>query len=220
MTANVTTEERDENGVKKAFSCTPFSIAPGPALEKQIVLVNLNTVKAIEKKLSAELQPLKERQDLVTLHHKVLKETNLLIDANNQQLDAKKFQDMIAGIKGDLDVKMANERESLIEQLEKNPKAQDKIDRLQEKYKPLYDFLDGTVTQADTIRNGADVLTKEQRDRMVDNIRMDMDDLNVQNDMQLQKVSRLKNEHSESYQNARMMLRTIRDMIKNIFERR
>jgi hypothetical protein len=52
---------------------------------------------------------------------------------------------------------------------------------------------------------------REERDRLVENIRMSVDDLNVENDMQLQTVSRLTNERYESYQMARSILKPLHD---------
>ncbi|HEY4831669.1 MAG TPA: hypothetical protein VIH61_03815 [Waddliaceae bacterium] len=52
---------------------------------------------------------------------------------------------------------------------------------------------------------------REERDRLVENIRMSIDDLNVENDMQLQTVSRLTNERYESYQMARSILKPLHD---------
>ncbi len=51
-----------------------------------------------------------------------------------------------------------------------------------------------------------------ERDRLVDNIRMSVDDLNVENDLQLQKVSRLNNERQESYQLAKSILKTLHEV--------
>lgn len=52
---------------------------------------------------------------------------------------------------------------------------------------------------------------REERDRLVENIRMSIEDLNVENDMQLQTVSRLTNERYESYQMARSILKPLHD---------
>lgn len=51
----------------------------------------------------------------------------------------------------------------------------------------------------------------DERDRLVENIRMKVDDLNVQNDMQLQSISRLTNERYESYQMARGILKPLHE---------
>lgn len=199
--------------VKEAFSCTPFNSAPGPTCEHRLIIENLKSVKVTQDKMATELEPLKNRQDLVSLHHKVLKETNLLIETDGR-LDAKKFEQIITELKNDLDVKLSNE----IKPLDAVNDAQ-KIDRLKEKYRIHQEFLDDTLKSGNDIRKDTEFYTKEQRDRLVDNIRMNMDDLNVQNDMQLQKVSRLNNESYESYQNARLMLKTLHDtfmtLIKN-----
>jgi len=52
---------------------------------------------------------------------------------------------------------------------------------------------------------------KDERDRLVENIRMTIEDLNVKNDMQLQTITRLTNERYESYQMARSILKPLHD---------
>lgn len=50
------------------------------------------------------------------------------------------------------------------------------------------------------IQDGKHKYTKEERDRLIENFRMTIEDYNVSNDMQLQAVNRLTNERFESYQ--------------------
>lgn len=52
---------------------------------------------------------------------------------------------------------------------------------------------------------------KEERDRLVENVRISVEDLNVMNDMQLQTINRLTNERYESYQLARAILKPLHD---------
>lgn len=52
---------------------------------------------------------------------------------------------------------------------------------------------------------------KEERDRLVENIRMTVEDFNVQNEMQLQSVNRLTNERYESYQLARSIMKPLHE---------
>jgi hypothetical protein len=54
--------------------------------------------------------------------------------------------------------------------------------------------------------------TSEERERLVENIRMTTEDLNVQNDMQLQMITRMTNERYESYQMARSILKPLHDV--------
>jgi hypothetical protein len=51
----------------------------------------------------------------------------------------------------------------------------------------------------------------DERERLVENLRMTVEDLNVQNDMQLQMISRMTNERYESYQMARAILKPLHD---------
>jgi len=57
---------------------------------------------------------------------------------------------------------------------------------------------------------------KDERDRMVENVRMTIEDYNVQNEMQMQTVNRLTNERYESYQMARSILKPLHDAKMNI----
>jgi hypothetical protein len=52
---------------------------------------------------------------------------------------------------------------------------------------------------------------REERDHLIENIRMTCDDFNIQNEMQLQTVSRLTNERYESFQMARSILKPLHD---------
>lgn len=53
--------------------------------------------------------------------------------------------------------------------------------------------------------------SKEEKERLIENIRMTMDDLNSRNDMQLQKINRITNERYESYQLARTILKPLHE---------
>lgn len=61
------------------------------------------------------------------------------------------------------------------------------------------------------VKNGRVTYSKDQRERIIDNIRMTIDDHNTKNDMQMQTVTRLINERYESYQMARAILKPIHD---------
>jgi len=61
------------------------------------------------------------------------------------------------------------------------------------------------------VKEGQMVFNKDEKDRLIENIRMTVEDLNVQNDMQLQTISRLTNERYESYQLARSILKPLQD---------
>lgn len=61
------------------------------------------------------------------------------------------------------------------------------------------------------MKEGQHKLGKDDKDRLVSNIRMTIDDLSVKNDMQLQTVNRLTNERYEAYQMARSILKPLHD---------
>jgi hypothetical protein len=51
----------------------------------------------------------------------------------------------------------------------------------------------------------------EERERLLENLRVTVDDYNVQNEMQLQMITRLTNERYEAYQMARSILKPLHD---------
>lgn len=53
--------------------------------------------------------------------------------------------------------------------------------------------------------------TKEERDRFVENLRIAAEDFNVENEMQIQTISRFTNERYETYQMARSILRPLHE---------
>lgn len=52
---------------------------------------------------------------------------------------------------------------------------------------------------------------KENKTRLVENIKMTVDDLNIENEMQLQTISRLTNERYEAYQMARSIIKPLHE---------
>ena len=74
--------------------------------------------------------------------------------------------------------------------------------------KPLIEKAKELGVDIDDTKNVYNTL---ERDRLVENIRMSVDDLNVENDMILQEISRLTNERYESYQMARSIMRPLHE---------
>lgn len=60
-------------------------------------------------------------------------------------------------------------------------------------------------------KEGHHKFTKEERDRLVENVQMTIEDFNTSNDMQLQTINRLTNERYESYQLARSILKPLHE---------
>jgi len=74
--------------------------------------------------------------------------------------------------------------------------------------KELLTEAQGMGVEVDLNKN---VYTKDERDRLVDTIRTVCDDLNVQNDMQIQTITRLTNERYEAFQLARSILKPLHE---------
>lgn len=61
------------------------------------------------------------------------------------------------------------------------------------------------------IKDGKFKYNKEERERLIENIRITAEDYNVLNDMQLQTITRFTNERYESYQLARSIMKPLHD---------
>ena len=61
------------------------------------------------------------------------------------------------------------------------------------------------------LKDGKFKYTKDEKERLIENVRMTIDDYNVLNDMQLQTITRLTNERYESYQMARSIMKPLHD---------
>lgn len=181
-------------------------------LEQLVFLINAARVAQLQKETSKEFLELKDRQELVTLLQRMLKGINTDTDVDGT-LDREKFGKVLQELRTEIEAKRDAERANLEKDPEKNKSA---LENLDQKYQSKFDQIDEIQKMADGI--GADPkgknskpFTKEMRDRLLDNIRITIDDHNVKNDMQLQTVTRLTNERYETYQMARSIMKTLHD---------
>jgi hypothetical protein len=75
----------------------------------------------------------------------------------------------------------------------------------------LKDLLNDVKELGITIKDDKFTYTKEERDRLVENLRTAAEDFNVENEMQIQTISRFTNERYETYQMARSILRPLHE---------
>lgn len=75
----------------------------------------------------------------------------------------------------------------------------------------IKDFIKTAQEYGVEIKEGKFKYNKEERDRLIENIRITAEDFNVLNDMQLQSITRLTNERYESYQLARSIMKPLHD---------
>lgn len=77
--------------------------------------------------------------------------------------------------------------------------------------KELQDLLKEGKALGVQYKDGQAKFTKEERDRLVENIRLTADDMNVKNEMQLQTVNRLTNERFECFQLAKSIFKPLHE---------
>jgi serine protease inhibitor len=78
-------------------------------------------------------------------------------------------------------------------------------------HQELKDLLSKSKEHGVNITDGKFKYNKEERDRLIENIRITADDYNVLNDMQLQTITRLVTERYESYQLARSIMKPLHE---------
>lgn len=101
------------------------------------------------------------------------------------------------------------ELHEILRQINSHTSENDELDL--KKTPELLEFLKKGKEHGLTIDEKKHHYKKDERDRLVSNFNMLIQDLNVQNDMQLQTTSRLTNERYESYQMARSILKPLHE---------
>lgn len=79
------------------------------------------------------------------------------------------------------------------------------------KNQEIQDLLKAVKELGVDIKEDKFTYSKEERDRLVENIRITVEDYNVENELQIQEISRYTNERYESYQMARSILRPLHE---------
>lgn len=201
--------------VKHEFCSAVFRKNCGPSTEHQMITHSLHCVSFFKDRMAKELMHLKSGQELVTLHHQYLNEMNTKTNEDGT-LDQEKFNSIIQGIKTDFEYRMASQKSVMESELKNKPELQCAIDALPEKFKPFFDFLNKTEMMGNEMLKGKKQFTKEQLVRMIANTERDLEEIVSDNNLQIQKVSRMYSESNESHQMARMMLDTLHKTYVNI----
>ena len=177
-------------------------------VEQLVSLINAARLNHLQKESGKEFTELKNRQELISLLHRILKGINSESEKDGT-LDGDKFKKVINDTVLDLEKKHHARRLDLQLDSEKN---QEKLTVLDAEHQVRLDEIEAIKSSGESILSKNKQFTKEMRDRLLENIRMTVDDHDVKNQMQIQKVTRLENERSESYQMARAIMKTLNDM--------
>ncbi len=79
------------------------------------------------------------------------------------------------------------------------------------KNQELQSFIAKAKEYGAEIKDGKVKYNKQERDRLIENIRITADEMNILNDMQLQTITRMTTERYESYQLARSIMKPLHD---------
>lgn len=159
-------------------------------LEGMSLLVHKEVLDHLHKKTKNELSSLTERQEWVSDLHKLHRAINAATDSKTGE------------VKLDLnDPDMMN----LMHRVKNPHSKRDPSGKAGEHAKQK-----GTYTGLE-LDHKKGAYKKEDRERLIENIKMAVEDLNVQNDMQLQTLNRLMNERYEAYQMIRTIMKPLHD---------
>lgn len=162
------------------------------SLEDLTQLLILSKLDNLKQGFAEKGQELKERQDRVRWLHDIMQKLNKRVDKDTGELNLThaKIDETTGLLKEGVGVDGDEELAALLDLRTKlKEAAQDKgyEVKAQGKY------------------------SKDERERLMDNLRMICDDLNLQNDMQIQDLNQLINERYEVYQMARAILKPLHD---------
>lgn len=111
------------------------------------------------------------------------------------------------------ELKVRQDKVSFLQKLIKkiNVKTSDKGELDVSSDNELKEMLKQAKEMGVDIKKDPSKFSKDEKERLVDNIRITVDDYNVKNDMQLQTINRYTNERYESYQLARSIIKPLHD---------
>ncbi|MDP1834472.1 MAG: hypothetical protein Q8K75_00955 [Chlamydiales bacterium] len=162
------------------------------SIEEITQLLILSKLDNLKTEFAQKGQELKTRQDKVRWLHDLMQKLNKRIDKETGELDLThvKIDETTGLLKEGQTIDGDEELKAILELRSKLKEAANEK---------------GYEVKAQGKYN------KDERERMLDNLRMICDDLNLQNDMQLQDLNQLINERYEVYQMARAILKPLHD---------
>jgi hypothetical protein len=161
-------------------------------IEQITHLLILQKLSSLKEQFATKGLELKQRQDKVRWVHDLMQRLNKRVDKETGVLDLthKKIDETTGELKAGESAEGDQELQGLLEVRRRLKEAAG--DR-------------GYEVKA----QGS--YTKDERERMIENLRMVCDDLNLQNDLQLQDLNQLVNERYEVYQMARAVFKPLHD---------
>ncbi|HRD54850.1 MAG TPA: hypothetical protein PLC42_00465 [Parachlamydiaceae bacterium] len=203
------------NEVKQVFSCTSFRPEKTASTEYEMVTHNLHSIKIIQEKMSDALYDLKNNQDLAALNQECQRRINALIETDGT-INGQKFNGMMQDLKTNLDHKLVWEKKDLENQTDINPRAKKFLENISHKYQPFFDFIENTIASGNEIKKEDKAFTKEQAQRLISNIEMDLKEVNSDHAMKVHQLSRLNNETHERHQSVKTMLQNLHSLYMGI----
>lgn len=160
-------------------------------VEQLTHLLILSKVDKLKTDFAGKGRELKERQDKVRWIHDLMQSLNKRVNKETGELDLthKKIDEKTGELKSGHTAEGDEELQALLHLRARLKDAKDKGYEI--KVQGKYD--------------------KDERERMLENLKMSCDDLNLQNDMQLQDLNQLMNERYEVYQMARAIMKPLHD---------
>lgn len=159
--------------------------------------VNDNDVKEVMKAADLNIDPSEMSLEALIMLINAERLKHLHDKTNSEFKELKKLQDIVAYL------------HKLIKNINTETSATGEFDcSKNEELKKLLKEASGMGVE---IKEGKFTYTKDERDRLIDNIRMTIDDYHVKNEMSMQTINRLTSERYESYQLARSIMKPLHE---------
>ncbi len=190
-----------QNNNSQSVSSVDEGFSNDISLQAMITLACTSHLKKLEDAMAKEFPEIDKKQDSVRLYHQIQKAMDVATEANGE-LDAAKFDALIANLKDKLKSKLGESSEKL------DPSNEKEIARLKEQFDRRMHILNEVGSMGSDMNKSGGKFSFEQRSRLLKNIENEIGDLNLQINMDLQKIKTYTDHHHQALQFANSIEKT------------
>lgn len=165
-----------------------------------------SNLRKLESQITHEFPEINDKQDTVRVYHQIQKAIDVAAEANGE-LNASKFDALIAKIKDDINVRHSASLEKI------DAEDQKARTRLNEQLARRMKVIDDVNAMGSGMNKNGGKFSIDQKVRLIKNIENEISDLNLQLNMDFQKIKKLTDHHHECMQLARTTTKTLHDII-------
>lgn len=165
-----------------------------------------SNLRKLESQITDEFPEIHARQDSIRLYHQIQKAIDVAAESNGE-LNSSKFNALVAKIKDDIAAKHAENTAKIL------PQDQKALARINEQFERRMKIIDEVNAMGNDMKKSGDKFSFDQRVRLTKNIENEISDINLQLNMDFQRIKKLSDQYHECMQLARTSAKTLHDII-------